>query len=172
MDTLFDEAAIAGRMDALAREIAADLGSDFTIVPILTGGFIFGADLIRALQKAGADPEVDFVQLASYGAAKESSGLVRVVKDFTLDLKGRSVLLVDDVLDSGRSLAHARNMLREREAGRVAVAVAVRKDKERAVPIEAEYALFDAPGDAFLVGYGMDDAGRQRGLPSIGVLNG
>lgn len=170
METLFDETAIARRTAELAQSIIADLGEDFTLVPILTGGFVFGADLLRALQTAGADPEVDFVQLASYGKSRESSGLVRVIKDFTLDLEGRTVLLVDDVLDSGRSLAHAKNMLAERNAARVAVAVAVRKQKERAVPIEAEYALFDAPGDAFLVGYGMDDAGRKRGVPVIGKL--
>ena len=170
MDILFDETRIARRTETLAAEIVRDLGTDFVLAPILTGGFVFGADLARALTRAGADPEIDFVQLASYGAGRESSGLVRVVKDFTHEMKGQTVLLVDDVLDSGRSLAHAVAMLREREAGRVAVAVAVRKEKPRAAVIEADYAAFEAPGDAFLVGYGMDDAGGKRGMPGIGVL--
>ena len=170
MDILFDETAIASRTDEIARHIAADLGTDFVLAPVLTGGFVFGADLARALSRAGADPEIDFVQLASYGAGRESSGLVRVIKDFTHTVKGQTVLLVDDVLDSGRSLAHAKAMLAERGAARVAIAVAVRKDKPRAVAVEADYAAFDAPGDAFLVGYGMDDAGGKRGLPGIGVL--
>jgi len=170
MQTLFHETAIAERMDALAAEIVADLGPSFVLAPVLTGGFVFGADLARAVYRAGGDPEIDFVQLASYGEARESSGLVRVVKDFTLDLEGKTVLLVDDVLDSGRSLAHGKEMLRERKAERVAVAVAVDKEKPRAVPIEAEYSLFKASGDAFLVGYGMDDAGLKRAVPFVGVV--
>ena len=170
MDALFTPELIAERCAALARNIVADLGPDFVLAPILTGGFVFGADLVRALQAAGADPVIDFVQLASYGHGRASSGLVRVVKDFSLPLEGRTVLLVDDVLDSGRSLAHAAGMLREKGAGRTAIAVAVRKDKPRAVEVRADYAAFDAPGDAFLVGYGMDDRGRKRGVPYIGVV--
>jgi hypoxanthine phosphoribosyltransferase len=170
MRTLFDQNAIAQRLQVIGAEIVADLGPDFVLAPVLTGGYIFGADLARAIQGAGGDPETDFVQLASYGAERQSSGLVRVVRDFTLDLQGRTVLLVDDVLDSGRSLAHACAMLEERRAARVAVAVAVTKDKPRAADITADYALFEAPGDAFLVGYGMDDQGRKRGVPVIGAL--
>lgn len=170
MRILFDQADIARRTEELGRQIFSDLGTDFVLAPVLTGGFVFGADLLRACQEAGADPLVDFVGLASYGKARESSGLVRVVKDFSLDLEGKTVLLVDDVLDSGRSLAHATGMLRERKAARAVVAVAVRKDKPRAAEISADYALFDAPGDAFLVGYGMDDQGRKRGVPIIGAL--
>ncbi|MCQ8185257.1 phosphoribosyltransferase [Parvularcula maris] len=171
MRTLFTAEEIAARTRELAAEILTELGDDFVLVPVLTGGFIFGADLLRALQEVGADPEVDFVQLASYGLGRESSGLVRVVKDFTLPMEGRTVLLVDDVLDSGRSLARAKAMLQQQGAARPAVAVAVRKEKERAVEVQADFTLFDAPGDAFLVGYGMDDAGRSRGVPSIGRLD-
>ena len=170
METLFSPSQITARCRALATEIVADLGPDFVLAPVLTGGFVFGADLARACQEAGADPVIDFVQLASYGHARESSGLVRVVKDFNLPLEGRTVLLVDDVLDSGRSLAHAAGMLAEKRAGRTAIAVAVRKDKPRAADIHADYAAFDAPGDAFLVGYGMDDEGRKRGLDAICCL--
>ena len=170
MQTLFTAAQIAERARALGQRIAADLGPDFVLAPVLTGGFVFGADLARALHEAGADPVIDFVQLASYGQARESSGLVRVVKDFQGPLEGRTVLLVDDVLDSGRSLAHAKGMLAERGAARAVIAVAVRKDKPRAAEVTADYAAFDAPGDAFLVGYGMDDGGRRRGLPDIGVI--
>ena len=170
MRILFTEAQIAERTRALAAEIAAHLGSDFVLAPVLTGGFVFGADLARALHAAGADPVVDFVQLASYGHDRESSGLVRVVRDFAGPIEGRTVLLVDDVLDSGRSLAHAVQMLKERGAARAAVAVAVRKDKPRAARIDADYAAFEAPGDAFLVGYGMDDRGRKRGAGAIGVV--
>ena len=170
MDILFDAGAIAARTEALGREVVGALGPRFVLAPVLTGGFVFGADLARAVARAGGDPEIDFVGLASYGDARESSGMVRVVKDFGLPLEGRTVLLVDDVLDSGRSLAHAKEMLAGKGAGRVAVAVAVRKDKPRAVPVEADFAAFEAPPDAFLVGYGMDEAGLKRGVPEIGVL--
>ena len=171
MRTLISEADIAARLGPLARQITDELGSDFVLAPVLTGGFVFAADLLRALHAAGADPVIDFVQLASYGAGRESSGLVRVVKDFHTPLESRTVLLVDDVLDSGRSLAHATGMLAERGAARAVVAVAVRKDKPRAAAVEADYAAFEAPGDAFLVGYGMDDAGRKRGVPFVGVMD-
>ena len=170
MQPLITASDIRERMAPLAADIVRDLGADFVLAPVLTGGFVFGADLARALYEAGADPVIDFVQLASYGHGQESSGLVRVVKDFNLPLEGRTVLLVDDVLDSGRSLAHAAGMLTERGAARSAIAVAVRKDKPRAVPIDADYAAFEAAGDAFLVGYGMDDAGRKRGVPFIGAV--
>lgn len=170
MRVLFDEEAIAERIEAVAVAIARDLGASFVLAPVLSGGAILGADLLRALYRAGADPSVDFVQLASYGNAKESSGLVRVLKDFTHDVEGKAVLLVDDVLDSGRSLAHATEMLRAKKAGRIAIAVAVTKDKPRAADVTADYSLFEAPGDAFLVGYGMDDAGLKRGVPVIGAV--
>jgi hypoxanthine phosphoribosyltransferase len=170
MTPLFTEQDIAARVETLAGEIAAAMGDGFVLAPILTGGFIFGADLARALSKKGVDVEIDFVQLASYGHGKESSGIVRVVKDFTSPMEGQTVLLVDDVLDSGRSLAHAVAMLEERGAARVEIAVAVRKDKPRAAKVEARFAAFEAPADAFLVGYGMDDAGGRRGVPFIGVL--
>ncbi|MEM1380104.1 MAG: phosphoribosyltransferase family protein [Pseudomonadota bacterium] len=170
MAVLYGADALAARTDELAAEIVRDLGHDFVMAPVLTGGFVFGADLGRALQRHGANPEIDFVQLASYGDSKESSGLVRVVKDFTRELEGKTVLLVDDVLDSGRSLAHAAAMLNERKAARIAVAVAVRKEKVRAAEIYADYALFEAPGDKFLVGYGMDDKGLSRMLPNIEVV--
>ena len=170
METLFTQNQIAERCAAVGRDIVRDLGPRFVLAPVLTGGFVFGADLLRSVQSAGGDPEVDFVQLASYGVDRESSGLVRVVRDFSLNLEGCTVLLVDDVLDSGRSLAHAKTMLDTHNAKRVAVAVAVTKENARKVPIKADYTLFRTSGDAFLIGYGMDDAGLKRGLPSIGVI--
>ncbi|MEM9839999.1 MAG: phosphoribosyltransferase family protein [Pseudomonadota bacterium] len=170
MTTLFDEAALAERIDSVAAKIVADLGPEFVLAPVLTGGFVFAADLGRALSRHGADPRIDFVQLASYGNARESSGIVKVVKDFTLPLEGQTVLLVDDVLDSGRSLAHAAAMLNERKAARIAIAVSIQKEKERAADIYADYALFEVPGDQFLIGYGMDDKGRARMIPTVDVV--
>ncbi|MBB4658593.1 phosphoribosyltransferase [Parvularcula dongshanensis] len=170
MKELFTPEQIAARTDALAGEIIERLGTDFILAPVLTGGFVFAADLVRALVRHGADPQVDFVQLASYGDARSSSGLVRVIKDFTGPVEGRTVLLVDDVLDSGRSLAHASRILEDKGVKRAWIAVAVDKQATRAAHVTADFAAFTAPGDAFLVGYGMDDAGGKRGLPYIGVV--
>ena len=162
---------IAAALSTLAPRLRADLGDTFTMVPILTGGFMMAADLARALHAVGCDPEIDFLQLSSYGTGRESSGDVRFLKDITLPIADQTVLLVDDVLDSGRSLHFAKSMLLEKGAAQVRVCVAVEKKKDRPHPITADYALFEMPEDAFLVGYGMDDAGLRRGLPYIGELD-
>ncbi len=167
---LFTEAQIDGRLQEIAPQIVADLGPNFLMVPILTGGFIFAADLGRALFAAGADPEVDFLQLSSYGHGRESTGHISLLKDLTAPVSGIPVLLVDDVLDSGRSLHAARELVERRGAAEVKICVAVRKAVARAQPVFADYALFDVDGDAFLVGYGMDDAGGSRAMPVISVV--
>ena len=118
MRTLYDEKAIERRVDEMAQEIARDLPKDFILAPVLTGAFIFAADLLRALYNHGADPLVDFVQLSSYGGARSSSGVVTLLKDFSLDIKGRTILLLDDVLDTGRSLHFGRGMVLDRGAER------------------------------------------------------
>ena len=168
MTPIYDAETINRELARLAPQIIEDLGRNFTMVGILTGGFIFAAALVRALQTAGADPEVDFIQLSSYGAARESAGTVRWLKNLTAPVEGQKVLLVDDVLESGRSLFAAREMMVEKGARKVQVAVAVSKRVERAHPLEADHCLFESDGSAFLVGYGMDDAGRKRGIPFIG----
>ncbi len=170
MKTVFSESAISAAMVSLAQNVKQGLGPHFTMVPILTGGFIFAADLIRELYKVGCDPEVDFIQLSSYGTGRESSGDVKMLKDVTIPVEGQSVLLVDDVLDSGRSLWHARALLLGQGAKSVSICVAVDKQTTRTNDVQADYVLLKTDGDAFLVGYGMDDAGLRRGLPFIGEV--
>lgn len=170
MRTLFDEQQIAARIDELAAQMADDLPKDFLLAPVLTGAFIFAADLIRALQKYGADPHVDFVQLSSYAGARQSSGVVTLLKDFSFDIEGKTVLLVDDVLDTGRSLHFGKAMVLDRGAKAAKTCVLVKKLTGHAEDLDPEYIGFEAPGDAFLVGYGMDDGGQRRGLPVIGVV--
>lgn len=169
MRTLIDEEMIAERIDALAKEMAADLPKDFLLAPVLTGAFIFAADLLRALHRHGCDPYVDFVQLSSYGGARASSGVVTLLKDFSVEVKGKAVLLVDDVLDTGRSLHFGRGMVLDRGAVEAKTCVLVKKLTGRADDLPCDYIGFEAPADAFLIGYGMDDAGRGRGLPYIGA---
>ena len=170
MKTLFDEAAIAKRIDEMAAEMARDLPKDFLLAPVLTGAFIFAADLIRALHRHGADPHVDFVQLSSYGGARASSGVVTLLKDFSFDIEGRTVLLVDDVLDTGRSLHFGRGMVLDRGAADAKTCVLVKKLTGHAEDLPCEYIGFEAGADDFLVGYGMDDDGQKRGIPFIGAV--
>ena len=167
MRTLFDEQAIAGRIDELARQIAADLPDDLLLAPVLTGAFIFAADLVRALHRHGCDPYVDFVQLSSYGGARASSGVVTLLKDFSVDVQGKTVLLVDDVLDTGRSLHFGRGMVLDRGATAAKTCVLVKKMTGHAEDLPCDYIGFEAGPEDFLVGYGMDDGGRMRGLPHI-----
>lgn len=170
MRTLFSEAEIKMRIDVLAGEIARDLPGDFLMAPVLTGAFIFAADLLRALQRLGADPAVDFVQLSSYGGMRASSGVVKLLKDFSTPLEGRSVLIVDDVLDTGRSLHFAKRMVLDRGAKEARICVLVKKLTGHAEDLYADYIGFEAGAEDFIVGYGMDDDGRRRGLSYIAAV--
>jgi hypoxanthine phosphoribosyltransferase len=167
---LYTAADIAGRLDRLAHEITAALPADFVLVAILKGSFVFAADLVRALALRGADPEVDFMILSSYGAGTRSSGTVRLLRDTQMSVEGRHVLLVDDILDTGRTLAFARVHLLARGAREVSLCVLLEKAARPKDTLErAEFAGFPCP-DAFVVGYGMDHDHKFRGLPHIAVL--
>lgn len=171
MRTLYSEQDIRARIDALAAEIARAMPSDFLMAPVLTGAFVFAADLLRALYRLGCDPAVDFVQLSSYGGARASSGVVTLLKDFSVALEGRPVLLIDDVLDTGRSLHFAKNMVLDRGASDAKICVLVRKSTGRGADIDADFVGFETSGEDFIVGFGMDDAGGKRGFPYIAALD-
>jgi hypoxanthine phosphoribosyltransferase len=166
---LFDEAEIAQRNRQLADEILAAAPRELIVIAILRGSFIFAADLVRALHQTGLAPSVEFMQLASYHSGTTSSGQVTVVKDIDNDVAGRDVLLIDDILESGRTLAFAKDLLIARGAARVMTAVLIEKPAKRAVQFDADFVGFKAP-DHFLVGYGMDVAHKLRQLPFVGVV--
>ena len=166
---LYDEAAIAARNAEMAAEIAANSPPDLLVVAVLKGSFMFVADLIRAMHRAGMSPQVEFVHLSSYRAATISSGQVEILRDVQSDVRGRQVLLVDDILESGRTLAFAKDLLAARGAARVSSAVLLEKPGKRAVNIKADYVGFECP-DYFVVGYGMDVAHSYRQLPYVGVI--
>jgi hypoxanthine phosphoribosyltransferase len=165
---LFTSEQIAERVEALARDIAASTPRDLVIVAILKGSFIFAADLIRALHREGLKPEIDFIFLASYGAGTASRGAVEVLRDVETDLSGREVVIVDDILDSGRTLAFAKALLEDRGA-RVKTCVLIDKQVPRAARITPDFRGFHCP-PVFVVGYGMDLAHRYRELPFIGEV--
>ncbi|MCA0400684.1 MAG: hypoxanthine phosphoribosyltransferase [Proteobacteria bacterium] len=166
---LFDESAIAARIETLAQEIMRAEARDLLVIAILRGSFIFAADLLRALHRAGLSPSVEFMQLASYHSGMSSSGQVTVVKDIDNNVEGRDVLLIDDILESGRTLAFAKDLLVARGARRVMTAVLIEKPKQRAVQFEADFVGFESPNH-FLVGYGMDVAHKFRELPYVGMI--
>ena len=159
---------IAARVDKLAEGFAAQVDDSWTVVALLQGAIPFAADLMRALEKRGRHPIYDSLWLESYRDARESSGKVVVRADISRPIDGRSALIVDDVFDSGRTIAYARAHLMAKGATRTLACAFVRKPQALGEPIDA-YA-WDAP-DAYLIGYGMDDAGRYRGLPYIAALD-
>ena len=164
---LYDEAAIARRTSEMAGEIAAAKPKDLLVVAILKGSFMFAADLLRALHRAGMEPHVEFIHLSSYLEGTVSSGNVRILKDIESSVRDRDVLLVDDILESGRTLAFAKDLLAARGARRVLVCTMLEKPGKRAVQIKADFVGFVCP-DVFVVGYGMDVAHSYRELPFIG----
>ncbi|SNY90808.1 hypoxanthine phosphoribosyltransferase [Cohaesibacter sp. ES.047] len=169
INVLYDEDALDQRNAELAALIAEAGYQKLLVIAVLKGSFVFAADLLRALYRAGVPLEVEFMSLSSYGAGTKSSGNVEVVRDVDADVRDRDILLIDDILESGRTLAFAKTMLSERGASRVDVAVLLDKKGKRVAEIEAEYVGFDCP-DKFVVGYGMDKAHMYREVPFVGHL--
>lgn len=165
----FSAAEIAARVDEMAADLAVKLAPDTLVVSVLKGSFVFAADLIRALSRAGADWSMDFLTLSSYGSGTETTGHVKVVRDIVDDVRDRDVLLVDDILESGFTLSFAKKLLEERGARRVSICTLLDKPAKRRTTLQADFVGFEA-GDEFLVGYGLDWAHRFRGLPYIGVV--
>jgi hypoxanthine phosphoribosyltransferase len=160
-EILFSEAEIARRVASLARELVP-LKPDIA-VPILAGAFVFAADLLRALAREGLSLPMEFLWLRSYRA--QTAGEITVLSGPTEGVRGKSVLLIDGVLDRGTTIAKARALLKDAGAKSVIVAVAV--DKLRADALtHSDFALFQGVTD-FIIGYGMDEDGSNRGLPYI-----
>ncbi len=173
VQVLISAAEIAARVSALAHDIAAKLPPDVMVVSLLRGSFVFTADLIRALHTCASPhpmrPQVDFMTLASYHKGTVSSGTIQVVRDLTEDVTGRDVLIVDDILESGRTLTYARDLVVSRKAKSVQIAVLLEKPGHRKVEIAADFVGFIIP-DKFVVGYGLDYANYYRELPYVGVI--
>jgi hypoxanthine phosphoribosyltransferase len=165
---LFAAEAIAQRNRELAVEIAAREFNGLLVVSVLKGSFVFAADLIRAMHGVGLAPEIEFIMISSYGKGT-TSGEVRVLRDIDVAVEGRDVLLIDDILESGKTLKFARELLLGRGAKSVAIAVLLEKRGRRQTELEADFVGFDCP-DRFVVGYGMDAGHFFRELPFIGVI--
>jgi hypoxanthine phosphoribosyltransferase len=163
---LISEARLARRVGGLARQIEKDFaGRDLVIVALLGGTVMFLADLLRRLS---LPLRLDFIGVSSYGAGTEPGGLV-FTKELRLDVRGRDVLLVDDILDTGNTLSRVLPKLRALRPRRIKICVLLDKPARRAKKIAADYTGFTIP-DEFVVGYGLDFAEKYRNLPFVGLL--
>lgn len=165
---LFDEETIRARVAELGREISRDYaGKAPILVNILKGGFIFLADLVRRID---VPCEMDFMVVSSYEDRTESSGVVRILSDLGLNIEGRHVLVVEDIVDSGLTLDYFRELLLARNPASLRVVTLLDKHERRKVHVPVDYVGFRIP-DEFVVGYGLDYAQRFRNLPYITVLD-
>jgi len=168
IEPLFDERQIAERVAALADEIATAIEGEFVIVGLLKGSFVFVADLARALYHKGREPRIEFIRLSSYGVGTESAGEVHLLGDIPTDVAGRQILLVDDIVDTGRSIAYAMALMKQREVGALWTCALLDKPSRREVEVTADFVGFTIE-DLFIAGYGIDYAENYRYLPYIGV---
>ena len=169
VQVIYSAGAINKRLDELAAEIAALAIDKLLVIAVLKGSFVFAADLIRAMHKRAIAPEIDFLTLSSYRKSPVSSGQVTILRDLDLDVENRTILLIDDILESGRTLAFAKDLLTARGAKRIYTCVLLEKNVARAVEVEADFRAFPCP-EVFVVGYGMDVAHRYRELPFVGHI--
>lgn len=169
-DTVLSEADLMARIDELAERLAPRLTGEWTAINILIGATPFTSDLMKALARRDIHPVLDALWLESYRDARESSGRVVVRADIARQVKDRGVLIIDDVFDTGRTLAFARTHLLAKGAREVITCALARKPWAPEGEENVDFHAFDAPG-RYLVGYGMDDAGLYRGLPYIGALD-
>ncbi len=170
VQVLISEEQIAAKVANLAAEVRAVLPRDFVMVGVLTGAFVFAADLARALSRLGARPRIEFIGLKSYGDAKESSGVVEVSGPLPGLIEGETILLVEDVLDTGRTLRAACDLLAGKGAADVFTCVLIDKPSRHLVEVTPDFLGFTV-GDRFIVGYGIDYAQQYRHLPYIGYVN-
>ncbi len=160
---------IQRRVQELGKEIDADYPEGpIYLVAILKGSFVFLADLSRAIKRHSV--RIEFMGISSYGKNKTSSGQVRVTKDLDVNLEGRNVLVVEDIIDSGVTLTYLSRILEQRKPASLRIVTLLDKPERRISPVEIKYVGFKIP-DEFVVGYGLDYAEDYRNLPNICVLS-
>ncbi len=168
-EPLFSAAEIATRINDLADQIDRDYqGKEIMMIAVLKGSFLFIADLVRAVKTPTV---IDFVRLASYGSATQSSGIIEVRKDLEMSIKDKHVLVVEDIVDSGLTLESLRNMLLNREPASLRICTLIDKQAHRVTEVPVDYIGFSMD-DGFIVGYGLDLDERYRDLPDIRVVEG
>lgn len=165
---LLDPQQIQQRVQQLGQQIREDYAAveDLLLVGVLKGSLMFMVDLARSLQR---DVALDFIAISSYGASTTTSGVVRVLKDLDTDIGGRNVIIVEDIVDSGLTLAYLRESLWRRNPASLRICTLLNKAERRTADVPIDYIGFEIPNE-FVVGYGLDFAEHYRNLPYIGVL--
>jgi hypoxanthine phosphoribosyltransferase len=167
-EVLVDADTLSGRIAELGEEISADYdGRDLLLIGVLKGAVFFMADLMRHLR---VPCELDFMAISSYGAATDSSGVVRILKDLDINIRERNVLVVEDIIDSGLTLSYLVRNLSAREPASLEICALLTKPTRREIEVPVRYVGFEIP-NRFVIGYGLDFAERYRNLPYVGVLN-
>ncbi len=172
ISVMFSENIIKSRLEMLAKDIAHDYAKtsgDLLVISLMKGSFMFTSDLVRALHRHKVKLQLDFITLSSYGKQKESTGHVVIHSDTKEEIAGRKVLIVDDILESGRTLAYAKDLVASRGARDVKIAVLMEKPGKLAHRIVPDYVGFTVP-NKFVVGYGLDYANYYRELPFIAAV--
>lgn len=164
---LISKEMLSERVKELGAQITNDLkGEEVVVVGVLKGCIMFLADLIREID---LKVDLDFMICSSYENGTESSGNVKIVKDVNVDVKDKVVLIVEDIIDSGRTMANLKEIFKVRKCKDFKICTLLDKKERRAVDIEADYIGYNVPNE-FVVGYGLDYAGKYRNLPEVGVL--
>ena len=167
-EILVDEETLRARVAELGAEVSADYrGRDLLLIGVLKGAVFFMADFMRHLT---IPCEVDFMAISSYGDSTDSSGIVRILKDLDINIEGRDVLVVEDIIDSGLTLSYLMRNLESREPATLEVCALLTKPARRQIDVPVRYIGFEIP-DRFVVGYGLDFAERYRNLPYVAVMS-
>jgi hypoxanthine phosphoribosyltransferase len=167
-ETLIDRDRLQRRVAELGEEVSADYaGRDLLLVGVLKGAVFFMADLMRHLT---IPCEIDFMAISSYGDSTDSSGVVRILKDLDINIEGRDVLVVEDIIDSGLTLSYLMRNLEAREPASLEICALLTKPERREIDVPVRYVGFEIP-NRFVIGYGLDFAERYRNLPYVGVLD-
>jgi hypoxanthine phosphoribosyltransferase len=167
-EILIEEKELQARIAELGRQLSDDYaGRDLLLIGVLKGAVFFMADLMRHIT---VPCEVDFMAISSYGAATDSSGVVRILKDLDLNIEGRHVLVVEDIIDSGLTLSYLTRTLEARAPASLEVCTLLTKPERREVDVPVRYVGFEIP-NRFVIGYGLDFGERYRNLPFVGVLH-
>ena len=167
-EILIDEDRLQTRIRELGAELSSDYaGRELLLVGVLKGAVFFMADLMRSLS---VPCEIDFMAISSYGAATDSSGVVRILKDLDAPIEDRHVLIVEDIIDSGLTLQYLVRNLRARNPASLEVCALLTKPERREIDVPVRYVGFEIP-NKFVIGYGLDFAERYRNLPYVGVLD-
>ena len=167
LNVLISKEELAKKVQEIGAQISKDYeGKNLMMVSVLKGSVVFMADLMRAVT---VPAEIDFMSVSSYGSGAKTSGVVKIIKDLDIELAGRDLLIVEDILDSGLTLSYIKKILLERGPRSIKICTLLDKPERRKADIFADYSGFEVP-DEFVVGYGLDFAEKYRNLPYIGAL--